>query len=159
MIQLQHILNNREDVIKRLAVKHFDAEETINEIIKIDGERRKAQTQLDGILAQINAASKEIGQLIAKGKKEEAELKKKEAADGKEETSLLQAKKTELENQLHAVIVKLPNLPHSSVPPGKTPEENVVVREGGKEINLDKDAKPHWELASQYKIIDFELGN
>lgn len=159
MLQVHYIIQNKEEVLKRLAVKHFNDTATVDEIIKTDEERRQVQTQLDQLLAKANAASKEIGQLIGQGKKEEAELKKKETTQYKEQTAELQQRKNSLEEKVQSLLVKLPNLPHSSVPPGKTPEENVVVRSGGEEAKLPKDAKPHWELASKYKIIDFELGN
>ncbi len=159
MLQTHYILQNKEDVLKRLAVKHFKEITTVDEIIKTDEERRQTQTQLDQLLAKANAASKEIGQLMGQGKKEEAEQKKKETGQYKEQTAELQQRKNALEEKLQSLLVKLPNLPHSSVPPGKTPEENVVVRSGGTDATLPNGAKPHWELASKYKIIDFELGN
>lgn len=159
MLQVGYILQNKTEVINKLAKKNFDATEIITAIITIDEERRKTQVELDNLLAQSNAVSKEIGILMGQGKKLEAEEKKKESISNKDKINNLQEKKAELENSLHTQLVKLPNLPSELVPIGKTPEENLTVKTGGKEAKLYSGAKPHWELASQYGIIDFELGN
>jgi seryl-tRNA synthetase len=159
MLQVGYILQNKTEIINKLAKKNFDATEIITAIITIDEERRKTQVELDNLLAQSNAVSKEIGILMGQGKKLEAEEKKKESISNKDKINNLQEKKAELENSLHTQLVKLPNLPSELVPIGKTPEENLTVKTGGKEAKLYSGAKPHWELASQYGIIDFELGN
>ncbi|GDX52849.1 serine--tRNA ligase [Bacteroidota bacterium] len=159
MLQLNHIQNNKENVLTRLAIKHFDGTKIIDDIIAHDTDRKKTQTELDNTLAILNAVSKEIGQLMAQKKSEEAEVKKKETASLKEEAKQLEEKKSHIEKVLHDLLVRVPNLPHASVPKGRTPEENVVVREGGDEPKLTADAKPHWELTTQYNLISFELGN
>ena len=159
MLQLNHIQNNKEDVLARLALKHFDGTKIIDDIIAHDTDRKKTQAELDNILAKLNAVSKEIGQLMAQKKSEEAEAKKKETASLKEEAKQLEEKKSQIEKVLHDLLVRVPNLPHVSVPNGRTPEENVVVREGGEEPKLTADSKPHWELTTQYNLISFELGN
>ena len=159
MLQLNHIQNNKDDVLVRLAIKHFDGTKIIDDIIAHDTDRKKTQAELDNILAKLNAVSKEIGQLMAQKKSEEAEAKKKETASLKEEAKQLEEKKSQIEKVLHDLLVRVPNLPHVSVPNGRTPEENVVVREGGEEPKLTADSKPHWELTTQYNLISFELGN
>ncbi len=159
MLQLAVILGHKEDVIKRLSIKHFDAASIINEIEKIDEKRRKTQTELDQILAQSNAISKEIGQLMGQGKKEEAEARKQDVLTNKNRSQELQIQKNQLEEELIALQVKLPNLPSSLVPKGKVAEDNEIVRSGGPEVVLYEGAKPHWDLTTQYKLIDFELGN
>lgn len=159
MLLLNYIQNQTEKTLKRLAVKHFDGSKIIMDIIAYDNDRKKTQAELDNKLAQSNAISKEIGLLMSKGKKQEAEEKKAETVKFKEEIRHLEEKKTHLEQVLHDLLVRVPNLPHHSVPEGRTPEENVVIREGGKEAKLPSDAKPHWELAEKYNIISFELGN
>ncbi len=159
MLQLSVILNQKEEVIKRLNTKHYNAALVIEEIEKTDEKRRKAQAELDQLLAISNAVSKEIGLLMSQGKKEEAEARKQEVLRHKDRTQELQTQKAKFEDDLLMLQVKLPNMPSPLVPQGKTPEDNVVLRTGGPDITLHSGAKPHWELTTQYKLIDFELGN
>ena len=158
MLQVSYIRENREKVLERLAVRNFKQPELVDRIISLDEDRRKTQSQLDSISAEANAAAKQIGDLMRQGKKEEAEAIKARTASFKEQTRELGEKLSDLEAQLQAEIVLLPNLPHSSVPTGSTPEENVVALEHGVKPELPADALPHWELAAKYDIIDFELG-
>ena len=159
MLQLSTIQNNKEEVLARLAVKNFDGTKIIDEVLAFDAERKKAQASLDNTLAKANSISKEIGQLMAQKKSDEAEAKKKETASLKEEAKKYEDQKTHFEKVLHDLLVRVPNLPHTSVPQGKTPEDNKVVRRGGEEPKLDGSAKPHWDLASEYHLINFEIGN
>lgn len=158
MLQVNFIRQNADFVKERLAVKHFAQLNLIDELIDLDEKRRKLQFERDELQSRVNAASKEIGLLMKSGKKEEAESFKAEVAAIKvkmEDTSAL----AELESAAHAILVQLPNLPAASVPVGRTPEDNVVVREGGVIPVLEAGSKPHWDLVSQYGLIDFELGN
>lgn len=159
MLQLNYIQNQTEDTLNRLTVKHFDGSKIIMDIIQFDNDRKKAQAELDNQLAKSNTISKDIGQLMSQGKKEEAEEKKAQTIQLKEEIRQLEEKKLHFEMVLHDLLTRVPNLPHPSVPIGKTPEENVVIREGGHEPKLAAEAKPHWELTEKYNIINFELGN
>ena len=146
-------------VKEKLALKQFREIHLVDEILALDEERKKLQVEFDTTQSKVNSASKEIGQLMAKGQKEEAETKKQDVANWKSSLQPISEKLAETEKALEASIVKLPNLPSDKVPPGKTPEENVVVREGGSKPVLHAKAVPHWDLAKQYKLIDFELGN
>ena len=157
MLQVNIIRQNPELIKERLAVKHFKQLDLVDEVLQWDDKRKQFQLEQEGLLAKINAASKEIGQLMAKGDKEGAELRKKEVADLKSRQS--QEKLTEAEKKIESILYQLPNLPSSKVPKGKTPEDNVVVREGGKKPELSADAMPHWDLAKKFNLIDFELGN
>ena len=159
MLQVNYIKTNREEVLKRLAKKNFLESSLVDTIIAYDDERKKLQYELDEIQSKINAASKEIGQLMATGKKELAEEKKLEVATLKTFLQPVSEKLTIVEKNLHDVLIKLPNLPHASVPEGKIPEENEIVREGGQKPALYEGAVPHWELAKKYDLINFELGN
>jgi seryl-tRNA synthetase len=159
MLQLNYIQNNIEDVLNRLKVKHFDGTKIIEEIVAYDNDRKKTQLELDNKLAQGNALSKEIGQLMAQGKKAEAEEKKAQTATFKEDAKKLEEKKAHIETVLHDLLVRVPNLPHPSVPVGRTPEENVLIREVGEEPTFATAPVPHWELTTKYDIINFELGN
>src|SRR4030095_15984290 len=157
MLQVNIIRQNPDFVKERLAVKHFKQLELVDEVLQWDDKRKQIQLEQDNLLAKINAASKEIGQLMAKGDKETAELKKKEVADLKSKQG--QDKQAEAEKKIESILYQLPNLPSAKVPKGRTPEDNVVVREGGKKPSLPAGAVPHWDLAKKYNLIDFELGN
>jgi seryl-tRNA synthetase len=159
MLQINYIKQNVELVKERLAVKNFKEMDIVDRIISIDEERKKQQSEFEETQAKVNSASKEIGQLMAKGDKEGAEEKKKQVASWKELLQPLTIRLTENEKNLHDELVKLPNLPHSSVPKGKTPEENEVVRQGGDIPKLSEGSVPHWDLAKKYDLINFELGN
>jgi seryl-tRNA synthetase len=158
MLQIQLLRQDKERVIEGLKRKHFKDLHLVDEIITLDEEKRKIQQQSEALSAASNAASKSIGQLMAAGKKDEAEQKKQEVKQHKEQEKELGDQLAAAEQKLHELLVSLPNMPHSSVPEGKTPEENVVVREGGKMPELKEGAVPHWELTEKYKLIDFELG-
>lgn len=159
MLQVAFIRNNTELVKKRLGIKNFKEINLVDTIISLDDERKKLQFEYDETQGKINAASKEIGLLMAKGDKDEAEQKKENVATLKSSLQQINEKLIATEKILHDEIIKLPNLPHTSVPAGKTPEENILVREGGKKPELFSWAVPHWDLAKKYDLINFELGN
>jgi seryl-tRNA synthetase len=158
MLQIPLFRQNKDLVIAGLQKKHFKAIELVDQIITLDESKRALQTESESVSAQINTASKAIGQLMAAGQKEEAAAQRNEVAILKEKTKTLSADLAALEQQLHDALIALPNLPHASVPEGKTPEDNVVVRTGGVVKTLAEGAMPHWELTEKYNIIDFELG-
>jgi seryl-tRNA synthetase len=159
MLQLATLRNNTDLVKERLAVKNFKEINLVDEIIALDDERKKLTFQFDETKARINAASKEIGALMGKGQKEEAEARKKEVEGFKTQLTPIQEQLDTTEKQLNELLVRLPNLPSPKVPKGKTPEDNEVVRTGGNKPQLFEGAVPHWELAKKFDLIDFELGN
>jgi seryl-tRNA synthetase len=159
MLQVNFIRANREATLKGLAKKHFSEISLVDNIISLDDERKKLQFELDELQSKINSNSKEIGQLMSSGKKEAAEEKKQEVGILKNSSQPLSEKLSEVEDGLREVLIKLPNLPHASVPEGKTPDQNEIVREGGQKPNLPENAVPHWELAIKYDLIHFDLGN
>lgn len=159
MLQLATIRNHTDRVKERLAIKNFTEVHLVDEIIALDEERRKLTFQFDETKAKINTASKEIGMLMGKGQKEEAESKKKEVESFKNDLDPIQKKLEEVERNLNDTLVRLPNLPSEKVPKGKTPEHNEIVRSGGSKPELHKGAVPHWDLAKKYDLIDFDLGN
>lgn len=158
MLQIQLFRQDKERILAGLQKRNFKDLELVDRIIELDEQRRQIQVENDGLLAATNAASKEIGKMMATGNKEEAEKIKATVSQNKEKTKELGDKLNVLEAELHEALIKLPNLPHSSVPVGKTPEENVVVREHGTTPDLSAQKLPHWELTEKYKLIDFELG-
>jgi seryl-tRNA synthetase len=159
MLQLATLRNNTELVKERLAIKNFKEINLVDEIILLDDERKKFTFQFDETKAKINSVSKEIGALMGKGQKEEAETKKKEVEAFKNDLGPIQKSLDDAEKQLNDLLVRLPNLPSEKVPKGKTPEDNEIVRTGGSKPELYKGAVPHWDLAKKYDLIDFELGN
>ncbi|HCN82590.1 MAG TPA: serine--tRNA ligase [Sphingobacteriaceae bacterium] len=159
MLQVSYIRENRDKVLERLAVRNFKQPELIDKVISMDDDRRKIQSQLEAVLAESNTAAKQIGDLMRQGLKEKAEALKAQTTSYKEQTKNLGEKLAEIESALQNDLVLLPNLPHHTVPKGSTPEDNVVAFEHGTKPALPTNALPHWELASKYDIIDFELGN
>jgi seryl-tRNA synthetase len=159
MLTLNLIRENTDEVIRRLQLKNFDASAIIEEIISLDKSRRSIQNNMDGKQAELNTTSKAIGELIRTNRKEESEAARNKTFQLKDEIKELGIQLSDTEKRLDKILVVLPNLPHDSVPPGKSAEDNLEIRSGGKMPELLPDAVPHWDLAKKYDIIDFELGN
>jgi seryl-tRNA synthetase len=159
MLQLSVIKENTERIIERLAIKNFDGKEIIPEIITLDDKRKETQKKLDDNLAQANLIAKEIGILFKSGKAEEANKLKELTAElkilARELNELLENAKKELE----ILLIRVPNLPHYSVPAGKSAEDNEIVHREGEIPELPESALSHWDIATKYDIIDFALGN
>ncbi len=158
MLTLKAITENTEEILRKLAVKHFDGKEIIGKIIELDIQRRFSQSALDANLATINTLSRSIGVLMKEGKKEEAEASRIQVAEIKENNKYLDASMKGAEEELQTLLVQIPNTPHESVPEGRQAEDNKVERIGGIIPKLNEDALPHWDLAKKYDLIDFELG-
>ncbi len=158
MLTLQVIKENPEEVIARLAKKHFDARQPIESIIELDVTRREAQAKVDTALAEVKTLSKSIGMLMKEGKTAEAEEAKARVAELKESAKTAEEAMTTAENEITQLLYTIPNLPHASVPEGRVAEDNVVEREGGEMPKLGADALPHWDIAKKFDLIDFELG-
>jgi len=160
MLQLAVLREQKEEVISRLAIKNLDARLSVEEILKLDSEKRKTQTDLDNLLAEQNSLAKSIGELFRKGEKLQAEELKGQSVSLKESSKALEENMEKLEKDIFDLLVRLPNLPSPNVPRGKTPEENVEVYHHNEFLpNLGPNSLPHWELTTKYDIIDFELGN
>lgn len=158
MLTLKVINDCPEEVIRRLAKKHFDAKDIVSQIIELDTLRRNTQKTLDNTLAEINSLSKSIGSLMKDGKTGEAQSAREKVAALKESSKTLDETLKTTEEKIQNLLVVLPNLPHESVPEGKTAEDNLIERTGGTIPQLPADALPHWDLAKKYDLIDFELG-
>ena len=158
MLQIGFIRQNADFVKERIATKYFTDVNSVDTIIALDEEVRKLKVETETIQAAVNLASKEIGILMAKGEKDAAQIKKQEVAQQKSSQQNLTTQLSNAEKQLHDELVKLPNLPHSSVPKGKIPEENEVIKEAGIKPTLSATAVPHWELIKKYDLVDFETG-
>ncbi len=159
MLQINQLRENAEKIIERLNVKNFkSAKEQIEKILDIDKLRRETQQKSDEALAQINQISKEIGNLFKEGKQELANELKEKTVKIKEEAAKFSAQLDELEREMEALLILLPNTPHESVANGFTEEENILILQEGEMPELPANAMPHWELATKYDIVDFELG-
>ena len=158
MLTLQSIKADPEYIIARLAVKGCDARTQIEEIIRIDAERRRLQTICDTEASELKKLSSQIAMLMKEGKREEAEAAKTKVAEIKANAKTLQERLEASELQLRDILLSLPNTPCEAVPEGRTAEDNVVEKEGGAMPTLGEDAMPHWDLAKKYGIIDWELG-
>ncbi len=159
MLTVKQIIENRDSVIAGLKKRNLDkVEQTLNKVVALDEKRKKAQTALDKGLAEVKQLSKSIGGLMKDGKAEEAEKLKAKVAELKNLNEDHLDRMRFMEEQIEDTLYTIPNVPHESVPSGRNAEDNIVERTGGKEVNLPKDAQPHWDLAKKYDIIDFELG-
>ncbi len=160
MLQLTVIRENKDQVVSQLLVKNFNAKDIIEKILELDTDKRKTQSQLENLLAEQNTLAKQIGDLFRAGKKYEADDLKNRSSAIKESTKGLEDLQATLESQIHELLVKIPNIPSVSVPKGKTPEDNETIFSSITSLPvMDATAIPHWELASKYNLIDFELGN
>lgn len=158
MLTLALIKENPEDVIKRLAVKHFDGRQMIEKILELDKQRRAAQTQFDNNACSLKQLASQIGALMKEGKKDEAEKVKNEVANLKNSNKEIEDSLKSAENEITQILLNIPNVPCAMVPEGRTAEDNVVEKTGGEFPSLGEDALPHWDLCKKYNIIDFELG-
>ncbi len=158
MLTLKVITENPDEVVRKLAKKHFDAKEAIAKVLELDKVRRSSQAQLDAALSEINTLSKSVGSLMKEGKKAEAEESKNKVAALKESTKTLQESMDKSQEEINSILYTIPNMPYDDVPEGKTAEDNVVEKMGNDIPDLGDNALPHWELAKKYDLIDFELG-
>ena len=158
MLTLQLINQDPEEVIRRLAVKHFDAREPIMRIVELDKQRRALQKQRDDNAAVLNKMAAQIGALMKQGNREEAEKVKAQVADLKTANKEIDDNLTAAQDEITEILLSVPNVPYSGVPEGRTAEDNVVEKTGGKMPELPEGALPHWDLAKKYNLIDFDLG-
>lgn len=158
MLQVTYLRQHTQLAKDLLAVKHFSNVDLVDQVIAMDDQRKRLQASFDDLQSKVNAASKEIGNHMAKGEKEQAEAIKQNVGAWKLALDPLKIEMGEVEQQLQNLIVQLPNLPHSLVPKGKTPEENEVVKEAGTRPVLPAGALAHWDLIKKYNLVDFETG-
>ena len=158
MLTINLIREKKEFITERLKIKNFNAGAIIDKIIALDSSRREIQVKTDSMQAEMNLISKEIGNMMKDGKKTEAEAAKQKTYALKEEIKSLTDKLLPIDTELKNEIVRLPNLPHESVPVGHGADDNKKVREGGIMPVISENALPHWDLIKKYDIIDFDLG-
>lgn len=158
MLQLSVIRENKEKVIKALAKRNLDANKLVDTVLELDEKRRATQVELDNVLAESNALSREIGEMMKSGEKAKAEIVKQKTAQLKEKSKDLSEKLEAFTSSLSEELYKIPNTPADIVPEGKTPDDNLTVHQEGDIPVLHEGALPHWDLVKKYDIIDFELG-
>ncbi|CAG5079366.1 serine--tRNA ligase [Parvicella tangerina] len=158
MLELTRIREHKDDLIKSLKVRNIDATQDLSAVIKLDEDRRATQHQMDTELQELNALSKQIGELFKTGKATEANELKEKTASLKENSTTLKNKLQEIEEAITEILYRIPNIPNPLVPAGNSDEENEIIEEFGNVPSLFEGAVPHWELAKQYNLIDFELG-
>ena len=159
MLKVSYIIENKKQVINALSKRNFDATKIIGELVEHNSQRKKTQSKLENILSKSNKISKEIGELIKSGNKDQADKTKEQTAKFKETTKELNSELISIKDKILDLLYKIPNIPNESVPVGKGEEDNVEVYNSGDLPKLDSSALPHWDLAKKYDIIDFELGN
>ena len=157
MLLIQDIRTDKEGIIARLAKRGVDFTDLVNQALSLDDKRKNTQNELDGILAESNKISKEIGQLFSQKKIEEANAMKAKTVELKEKSSELSEVLKVTESELLEVLYQIPNAPGAAVPAGRSEADNKVVLEHGDKPNLTQKL-PHWELCEKYNLIDFELG-
>ena len=160
MLDINYLRDNLDAASAGLKKRNIEnAEIILKEVIEIDDLRKNNQSELDSVLAESNKLSKEIGDLYKSGKRDEAEVLKAKTVDLKEQSKVLQDAQNKIIADLEDKLLQIPNIPHSSVPQGKTPEDNEIVRQWGEFPTLAQDNElPHWELAKKFEIFDLELG-
>ena len=159
MLTIPYLREQKAEAITRLAIKNFNNKELIEEIIRLDDERKATQQANDETLSETNQIAREIGALYKSGKMDEANALKERNAALKELAKRLNDRLNALKELIQEKLVEIPNAPHLTVPTGKTATDNLIVAEGGNMPELPENAKPHWELINDYQLIDFELGN
>ena len=160
MLTLSYIRDHKEEILKGLEVRQYpeSAITEVDDIIALDDRRKENQAKRDDSLSRVNKLSKEIGALYQSGQREKAEELKSEVAQVKQLAKNLEGEQQDILAKLDELLLNIPNVPHPSVPTGKSDEDNEVVRPWQAEVNKIKDGLPHWELGTKYGLIDFETG-
>ena len=160
MLTLNFIRTNRDLVIKGLKTRNFSDQNLsiVDRVIELDDRRKENQTAHDSCLASVNGISRQIGGLYKEGKSSEAEILKSEVAALKEQAKKLELEKHEIGNEIEELLLSIPNVPHPSVPSGNSDEDNEVVQDWPEKLEVLENGKPHWELAKEYNLIDFDAG-
>lgn len=157
MLDIKFVRENPDLVDKACESRqnaHWDREK----FFELDEERRSVIAEVEALQAARNSASKEIGQLMREGKKEEAEAKKAEVAANKERIATLDDRRDAVEKELFDLVAAIPNIPHEDVPYGKDDSDNPEVRRWGTPREFDFEPKAHWDLGPELGIIDFDRG-
>jgi len=161
MLQISFIRESKDRVIEGLKRRNFKEEDLkiVDDLIALDDRRRSLQTELDNALAERNQMSKAIGELMKAGKADEATSARNRVNELKGASDQLEVQLAESTAQLTALLYKVPNIPHESVPFGVSAEDNDIYKDWPQPLpELGDGAQPHWELAKKYNLFDLELG-
>jgi seryl-tRNA synthetase len=158
MLQLQYLRTNTEEAKSRLSIKSMAHVQTVDAVLNVDDLLRKTKAEMEAKQAEANIFARQIGDLMKSGKTQEADKLKLKTSALKEDVKRLEENLKKLNEQLFNLLVTLPNIPHVSVPIGKTADENEIVATVGRLPQMFEGALPHWDLIKKYNLIDFELG-
>lgn len=159
MLEIQRIREDAEPIVQALEKRGIPAREWIARVTELDQHRRKLQVEFDQLQSESKKISREIGQLIKQGLREEAASIQKKTAEYKETLKDLQARMNDAASELDEALYQIPNTPNTDVPAGQDEEDNKEVFRSGEVPELHDSARPHWELAATYDLIDFDLGS
>ncbi len=159
MLTINFLRENKDLTIERLKIKNFNAEKILDQVLEADNQRRDNQKTRDLKQAELNTISKEIGQLFKNNDTDAANTAREKTLILKEEIKTLNTKSIKALDKLNELLVQIPNIPHISVPKGKSSDDNKIIRSGGNIPDLKNNNSAHWDLAKRYDIIDFDLGN
>jgi len=155
VLDIKLIREKPDFVRQRLATRGAGDEKLVDGILQTDEQRRKFLAEVEALKSRRNRASKEIGALMGQKKLAEAEAKKDETRDLGDKIAALDKQAAESETARHQLMLRLPNLPHESVPEGKTAEDNPEIRVHGEKTNFTFKPKSHVELCESLKLVDF----
>lgn len=158
MLEIAQIRDNKEAIIERLKVRNMDAKAQLNRIYDLDAKWRNEKQALEAVLAEQNKVSKSIGQLFKEGKQEEAQAAKARGSELKEKEKSIVDGVNQLADEIQQLLYEIPNVPHPSVPAGNSDKDNEVIAQSGEIPTAGDTWKPHWDLAKEFDLIDFELG-
>ena len=158
MLQIPYLKENRDWAIEQFKKRSIDAADTIDQVLMLDEKRKLTQQELDSQLAEANNLAKQIGDLFKSGNAAEANKLKSKTSSLKESSHILKEQLQQIEDEQKELLYLLPNVPNELVPFGKCDTDNKIVEVHGQPVTFDFDAKPHWDLAKQFDLIDFELG-
>ncbi len=157
MLDIRYMREHREDVLA--AMTALNAEDApVQRALDLDERRRQILARVEVLRAERNSGSKQIGQLMREGKRAEGQALQARMSAVGEEIKALDEELTQVEANLQDAMLRIPNLPHSSVPVGEDETENVVVRTEGTPRTFDFAPLPHWDLGTQLGILDFDRG-
>jgi seryl-tRNA synthetase len=159
MLQVSTISENLEKITKSMLKRNIDIKSILEKIIETDNNRRSTQSSLDNSLASSNQLAKEIGEFFKSGETKKAGILKEKAGFLKKESKNFSEKLSNIIKELNNLLLEVPNIPHELVPSGSNESDNKEIFKWGSIPELKESALPHWDLASKYDIIDFELGN
>ena len=159
MLVVSKITENLEEFAELMLKRNIDIKPKLLNIVELDKKRRTTQSNLDNLLSESNQIAKKVGELYKNGNMQKAEIFKEKAASLKKESKAISELLNKIAFDLKSLLLDVPNVPNKLVPNGNSDSDNEEILRVGSIPKLHKNAAPHWELASKYDIIDFELGN